>query len=115
MVDTKTKSIKKRRVHSAEFKAKALRLVAQGGSDAKTIAKNLGISPSLIYKWGADAREAEAKAPKAKSTNGPTRVSQRRAPVVSEVELSELRRLNAQYKSDITALRHTIGLLSRES
>lgn len=45
-----TKSSKKRRKYDAEFKAEVLRMVANGQS-APQVAKALGISESLIYRW----------------------------------------------------------------
>lgn len=90
-------------------------MVAEGSSDAKTVAKNLGINSNVLYRWVSAARKlaAKTKLPKAKSVM--TAKRSLATPVASEFELTELRRLNVQYKQDIAALRHTIGLLTREA
>ena len=42
---------KKREKHSAEFKAGAVRLVLDEGRGPALVARDLGISPSNLYKW----------------------------------------------------------------
>jgi len=42
---------KQRRIYTKEFKLEAIRLVESQGTNASTVARNLGISPNLLNRW----------------------------------------------------------------
>ncbi len=46
-----------RRQYTAEFKAEALRLWEAGGTGATDLARDLGIHPTLLWKWRRKARQ----------------------------------------------------------
>jgi transposase len=46
-----TEKTKKYRVHDREFKINAAKLVNEQGMTKSQVAKDLGVSPSLIGKW----------------------------------------------------------------
>ena len=43
--------MKKRKIHSKEFKSEALRQWEQGGQSARAVASSLGLPRSALYKW----------------------------------------------------------------
>jgi transposase len=96
-----TKKNAKRRRHSAEFKAEAVRLVeSRGDRTVGEIAQSLGVAESLLHIW---KRQAEA--------NG---VAARDRGESVDQELSRLRRENADLKRDRDALVKSIAVVCHE-
>lgn len=65
----------KRRNHSSEFKAEAVRMVVEQKSRRTEVARNLGISVSLLDTWIKKSRDQSTGGPKFKG-NGSDRIRQ---------------------------------------
>ncbi len=48
--------------YSEEYKEQALELWRKSGRSANKVAAELGIRPSLLYKWSTDARQTQGRA-----------------------------------------------------
>ena len=95
-----TKKSVKRRRHTAEFKAEAVRLVeSRGDRTVGEIARSLGVVESLLHIW---KRQAEASS-----------LPRDRGESVDQ-ELSRLRRENADLKRDRDALVKSIAVFVRD-
>lgn len=92
---------RQRRSFTEEFKREAVKLVSQSGSSAADIARDLGVSGSLLARW---CREAEAaEAPAAKSADG-----------VSVEEYERMRRELAKVKTERDILKKALGYFAAE-
>jgi transposase len=80
-----------RRVFSAEFKAKAVKLVKAGGRDVTQIARELDITRQTLHSW---VRQADGRAGKALSDIFPGHG--KRTAELNELE--RLRKENAQLR-----------------
>lgn len=95
-----TKKSVKRRRHTPEFRAEAVRLVAsRGDRTVGDIAQSLGVAESLLHTW---KRQAETTA--AGNDRGET----------PDQELIRLRRENADLKRDRDALVKSIAVFVRD-
>lgn len=52
---------KKRRRYSAEFKEGAILMVVEGGQKASEVARDLGLSPTLLARWVREFEERGGK------------------------------------------------------
>ena len=87
-----------------EYRQQALELWRQSGRSANKVAAELGIRPSLLYKWSTDARQAHLHLGQAA----------RGARSLEEVE-AENRRLrdeNAKLLEQREVLKKSLGILS---
>lgn len=50
---------KRRKQYTEEFKTKAVRLVQESGTPVAVVARELGISANLLYRWRDEERRAE--------------------------------------------------------
>lgn len=50
-----------RRRYTDEFKSEAVRLTRESGKTVAEVARNLGISDNILYRWVQEERDAEAK------------------------------------------------------
>lgn len=50
----------KRRRYTDEFKSEAVRLTRESGKTVAEVARNLGISDNILYRWAQEERGAEA-------------------------------------------------------
>jgi transposase len=80
-----------RRVFSAEFKAKAVKLVKAGRKDVTQIARELDVSRQMLYAW---VRQSDGRAGKALSDVFPGHGKR----TAEQTELNQLRRENAQLR-----------------
>ena len=51
----------KRRQYTDEFKSEAVRLIRQSGNTVAQVARNLGISDNVLYRWVSEERDTEAR------------------------------------------------------
>ena len=92
---------RQRRSFSEEFKREAVKLVDQTGSSKADIARDLGISASLLARWH---REEEAgKSPAAKASDA-----------VSAEEYERMRRELAKVKTERDILKKALGYFAAE-
>ena len=95
-----TKKSVKRRRHSAEFKAEAVRLVeSRGDRPVAEIAQSLGVAESMLHTW---KRQAEGN--RGSGDRGET----------AEQELTRLRREVNDLKRDRDALVKSIAVFVRD-
>jgi len=80
-----------RRTFSAEFKAKAVRLLKAGGQDVTQLARELGVPRQLLYSW---ARQADRRKGQPLSDVFPGRGKR----TAEQMELDRLRRENAELR-----------------
>jgi transposase len=80
-----------RRVFSAEFKAKAVKLVKAGGKDVTQIARELEVSRQTLHSW---VRRSDGRVGKALSDVFPGHGKR----TAEQAELERLRRENAQLR-----------------
>lgn len=92
---------RQRRSFSEEFKREAVRLVDQSGSSKADIARDLGVSGSLLARWH---REEEAgKSPAVKASDA-----------VSAEEYERMRRELAKVKTERDILKKALGYFAAE-
>lgn len=97
---------KTRRTFSAEFKAKAIKLVKAGTKDVTQIARELDVPRQLLYHW---ARQSEKRKGKPASDVFPGR-GKRGA---NETELDRLRRKVAQLEEDNEILKKATAFFAK--
>ena len=51
----------KRRQYTDEYKSEAVRLTRQSGNTVAQVARNLGISDNVLYRWVSEERGTEAQ------------------------------------------------------
>jgi len=91
-----------RREYSEEYKAEAVRLMRQSGKPVSRVARELGVNPSLLYRWESEQEQAQ----KAGTT---------RAGVKAErEELARLRGENARLKQELDFLKQAAAYFARE-
>jgi len=92
---------RQRRSFSEEFKREAVKLVDQSGASKADIARDLGISGSLLARW---YREEEAgRSPAAKASDA-----------VSAEEYERMRRELAKVKTERDILKKALGYFAAE-
>lgn len=92
---------RQRRSFTEEFKREAVKLVSQSGSTKADIARDLGISGSLLARW---CREAEA----------PESPSAKAAESISVEEYERMRRELAKVKTERDILKKALGYFAAE-
>ena len=92
----------KRRKYSPEFKQGAVEQVRQSGINCAQVARELGVTPSLLTRW---RREAEARGQKAFGGTGKPR----------DEEVVRLKRELARVTKERDFLREAATFFARES
>jgi transposase len=92
----------KRRRYTDEFKSEAVRLTRESGKTVAEVARNLGISDNILYRWVQEERVAEAK--------GATRQAAR----AEAEELVRLKRELDTVKKERDFLRSAAAYFARE-
>src|SRR5580765_1318229 len=92
-----------RRRYTEEFKREAVRLVCESAHPVAQVARDLGISDNVLYRWTAQHRQAEA--------HGTTRAAQR----TEAEELARLTRELARVIQERDFLRRAAAFFARES
>jgi transposase len=95
-----------RRTFSAEFKAKAIKLVKAGAKDVTQIARELDVPRQLLYQW---VRQSERRKGKPVSDVFPGR-GKRGA---EETEVARLRRKVAQLEEDNEILKKATAFFAK--
>lgn len=88
----------KRRSYDAEFKADALKLLADGRS-VSSVAKSLGISENLLYNWRSQSKQVEEK----RTTNE----------LALEEELKSLKKRLKRVETERDILKKALSIFSR--
>lgn len=88
-----------RRQYTPEFKVEAVHLSDQGEKSVAQVARDLGITPKILYRWRGELRAVE-------------RGSQR-APTSLEAELAQLRRETAQLQQEREILKKALAIFSQ--
>ena len=92
-----------RRQYPEEFKQEAVRLVRDSARPVAQVARDLGISESLLYRWRTQHRQAEAQ--------GTTRAGQR----TEAEELTHLKRELVRVTQERDFLKRAAAFFARES
>lgn len=92
-----------RRQYPEEFKQEAVRLVRDSARPVAQVARDLGISESLLYRWRTQHRQAEAQ--------GTTRAVQR----TEAEELTHLKRELVRVTQERDFLKRAAAFFARES
>lgn len=90
--------------YTEEYRQQALELWRRSGRSAAKVAAELGIRPSLLYKWSTDARQA-GEAP-SQAARGARSLEQ------LEAENRRLREENAKLLEQREVLKKSLGILS---
>jgi transposase-like protein len=93
--------------YTEEYRQQALELWRKSGRSAAKVAAELGIRPSLLYKWSTDARQA-GEAP-SQAARGARSLEQ------LEAENRRLREENAKLLEQREVLKKSLGILSEPS
>lgn len=91
-----------RKKYSAEFKAEAVELVRSSSSSASAVARDLGLSPTMLNRW---CREAQRSSKPAFQGSGTPR----------DQELARLKRELAQVKKERDFLRDAATYFAKGS
>ena len=92
----------KRRQYTEEFKTEAVRLVRDSHRPAAQVARGLGVSANLLYRWGGEERRA--------SSAGSTR----QALKAEREELVRLKRENDTLRKERDFLKSAAAYFARE-
>jgi transposase len=92
-----------RRRYTEEFKKEAVRLVRESAHPVAQVARDLGISDNVLYRWRAQHRQAEA--------HGTTRAAQR----TEAEELTRVKRELARVTQERDFLKRAAAFFARES
>ena len=92
-----------RRQYPEEFKQEAVRLVRDSARPVAQVARDLGISESLLYRWRTQHRQAEAQ--------GTTRAGQR----TEAEEVTHLKRELVRVTQERDFLKRAAAFFARES
>ena len=92
----------KRRKYTDEFKSEAVKLVHESGRPVAQVARDLGISDNVLYRWMGEERQAQSR--------GSTRAAVR----VEAEELTRLRRENDTLKKERDFLKRAAAFFARE-
>lgn len=96
------KSRRKRGSYSAEYKAEVVRLCNQADKTPFAVARELGLTPSMVTRW---VKQAEID--RSGGTAGPLTSAERE-------ELAALRRENRQLRQEREILRKATAFFARE-
>ncbi len=94
---------KRRRKHSAEFKAEAVKHYHETGQSLAAIARNLGVSASCLTKWVKQAEIDTGHGPAGAMTTE------------EKQELSRLRRENRELRMEREILKKATAFFAKES
>ncbi len=92
-----------RRRYTEEFKREAVRLVCESAHPVAQVARDLGISDNVLYRWTAQHRQAAA--------HGTTRAAQR----AEAEELTRVKRELARVTQERDFLKRAAACFARES
>lgn len=92
-----------RRRFTDEFKSEAVRLTRESGRPVAQVARELGISDNVLYRWRNEERQVESQ--------GRTRQSVR----AGQDELTRLQRENATLRQERDFLRRAAAFFARAS
>jgi transposase-like protein len=92
-----------RRQFTDEFKSEAVRLTRESGRPVAQVARELGISDNVLYRWMTEQRHVESQ--------GRTRQSVR----AGQEELTRLKRENETLRKERDFLRRAAAFFARES
>ena len=92
-----------RRRYTEEFKREAVRLVRESARPVAQVARELGISDNVLYRWTAEHRRAEA--------HGTTQAAQRG----EAEELARMKRELARVTQQRDFLRRAAAFFAKES
>ena len=92
----------KRRKYTEEFKTEAVRLVREAHRPISQVARELGISANILYRWISEERQAESL-----GTTRPAHKAERE-------ELVKLRRENEVLKKERDFLKRAAAFFARE-
>ena len=93
----------KRRRYTDEFKSEAVQWVRDSRRPVAQVARELGISDNVLYRWMSEERDAQSR--------GSTRAAVR----VEAEELVRLRRENDTLKKERDFLKRAAAFFARES
>jgi len=96
----------RQRFSSREFKLEAVRLANESGKLATDVARDLGISTQMLYKWQDEVGKRGAGA-------FPGHGNGRKSP--SDDELSHLKRENAQLREERDILKKAVSFFAKEN
>jgi len=92
-----------RRQFTDEFKSEAVRLTRESNRPVAQVARELGISDNVLYRWRTEQRHVESR--------GRTRQSVR----AEQEELTRLKRENETLRKERDFLRRAAAFFARES
>ena len=92
-----------RRQFTDEFKLEAVRLIGESGRPVAQVARELGISDNVLYRWRTEQRYVESQ--------GGTRQSVR----AEQDELTRLKRENETLRKERDFLRRAAAFFAKES
>jgi transposase len=92
-----------RRQFTDEFKSEAVRLTRESGRPVAQVARELGISDNVLYRWRNEQRQVESQ--------GRTRQAVR----AGQDELTRLKRENETLRTERDFLRRAAAFFARES
>ena len=92
-----------RRHFTDEFKLEAVRLIRESGRPVAQVARELGISDNVLYRWRTEQRYVESQ--------GGTRQSVR----AEQDELTRLKRENETLRKERDFLKRAAAFFARES
>ena len=95
--------VRTRRRYTEEFKREAVRLVRESAHSVAQVARDLGISENVLYRWTAQHRQAEAQ--------GTTRAAQR----AEAEELTRVKRELARVTQERDFLMRAAAFFAKES
>ena len=92
-----------RRRFTDEFKLEAVRLIRESGRPVAQVARELGISDNILYRWRSEPQQIESQ--------GGTRQSVR----TEQDELTRLKRENETLRKERDFLKRAAAFFARES
>jgi transposase len=92
-----------RRRFTDEFKLEAVRLIRESGRPVAQVARELGISDNVLYRWRSEQQQIESQ--------GGTRQSVR----AEQDELTRLKRENETLRKERDFLKRAAAFFARES
>lgn len=101
---------KSRKTYSGEFKLEAVRLAAEGDRPPTHVARELGISPSMIHRWIAEVEERGSAAFSGREQPD----GKAAARLVTEEEIRRLRRERDQARQERDILKKALAYFANE-
>lgn len=94
-----------RKSYSQEFKQEAARLLIMEGRSAPEVSRQLGVNPSLLYKWKREQLE---------QMEGAHPATQGSSPAQMAAELDQLRKQLAKERRINEILKKTVGYFAKD-